>query len=123
MGPAARLWIRGRRWFFLTVDYAFGRALQQDVTDAVRAKGGEVIGDARHPLNAPDFSSYLLQAQSSKADGIGLANAGADLVNTIKQANEFGIAEKQRLAALKVGRRLPACLEVNHVDADAGKWR
>jgi branched-chain amino acid transport system substrate-binding protein len=92
----------GKRWFFLTVDYAFGKALQQDVTDAVRAKGGEVVGDVKHPLNTSDFSSFLLQAQASKADVIGLANAGADLINSIKQANEFGISPKQRLAALLV---------------------
>ena len=91
-----------KRWFFLTVDYAFGRALEQDVSDAVRAKGGEVVGSVRHPLNTSDFSSFLLQAQASKADVIGLANAGADLVNSIKQANEFAISSKQRLAALLV---------------------
>jgi branched-chain amino acid transport system substrate-binding protein len=92
----------GKRWFFLTVDYAFGKALQQDVTDAVRAKGGEVVGDVKHPLNTSDFSSFLLQAQASNADVVGLANAGADLINSIKQANEFGISPKQRLAALLV---------------------
>jgi branched-chain amino acid transport system substrate-binding protein len=92
----------GKRWFFLTVDYAFGKALQHDVTDAVRAKGGEVVGDVKHPLNTSDFSSFLLQAQASNADVVGLANAGADLINSIKQANEFGISPKQRLAALLV---------------------
>jgi branched-chain amino acid transport system substrate-binding protein len=91
-----------KKWFFLTVDYAFGRALQQDVTDAVTAKGGTIIGDVKHPLNTADFSSFLLQAQASSADVIGLANAGADLINVIKQANEFGITPKQRLAALLV---------------------
>jgi branched-chain amino acid transport system substrate-binding protein len=91
-----------KRWYFLTVDYAFGKALQEDVTQAVRAKGGEVIGEVKHPLNTSDFSSFLLQAQQSGADVIGLANAGADLINSIKQANEFGIPQKQRLAALLV---------------------
>ncbi|QUS38646.1 ABC transporter substrate-binding protein [Tardiphaga alba] len=91
-----------KQWFFLTVDYAFGKSLQQDVTDAVLAKGGSVIGDVKHPLNTSDFSSFLLQAQASKADVIGLANAGSDLINVIKQANEFGIAKSQRLAALLV---------------------
>jgi branched-chain amino acid transport system substrate-binding protein len=91
-----------KSWFFLTVDYAFGRALQQDVTDVVRAKGGEIVGGVKHPLNTSDFSSFLLQAQASEADVIGLANSGADLVNSIKQAGEFGISSKQRLVALLV---------------------
>jgi branched-chain amino acid transport system substrate-binding protein len=91
-----------KSWFFLAVDYAFGRALQQDVTDVVRAKGGEIVGDVKHPLNTSDFSSFLLQAQASEADVIGLANSGADLVNSIKQAGEFGISSKQRLVALLV---------------------
>jgi branched-chain amino acid transport system substrate-binding protein len=91
-----------KSWFFLAVDYAFGRALQQDVTDVVRAKGGEIVGGVKHPLNTSDFSSFLLQAQASEADVIGLANSGADLVNSIKQAGEFGISSKQRLVALLV---------------------
>lgn len=91
-----------KRWFFLTVDYAFGQALEKDVSTAVKAKGGEIVGGVRHPLNTSDFSSFLLQAQASKADVIGLANAGADLVTSIKQANEFGIGKDQRLAALLV---------------------
>lgn len=91
-----------KRWFFLTVDYAFGQALEKDVSTAVKAKGGEIVGNVRHPLNTADFSSFLLQAQASKADVIGLANAGADLVNSIKQANEFGISKDQKLAALLV---------------------
>jgi branched-chain amino acid transport system substrate-binding protein len=91
-----------KSWFFLAVDYAFGRALQQDVTDVVRAKGGEIVGDVKHPLNTSDFSSFLLQAHASEADVIGLANSGADLVNSIKQAGEFGISSKQRLVALLV---------------------
>lgn len=91
-----------KSWFFLAVDYAFGRALQHDVTDVVRAKGGKIAGDIKHPLNTSDFSSHLLQAQASGADVIGLANSGADLVNSIKQAGEFGITSKQRLVALLV---------------------
>ena len=91
-----------KKWFFVTVDYAFGAALEKDVTQAVKAMGGEVIGGVKHPLNTPDFSSFLLQAQASKADVIGLANAGNDLVNTIKQGNEFGIGGNQRMAALLV---------------------
>jgi branched-chain amino acid transport system substrate-binding protein len=91
----------GDRWFMLTVDYAFGHSLSKDVGNAVRKMGGQVIGEVKHPLNTADFSSYLLQAQASKAKIIGLANAGGDLINSIKQAREFGIAAGgQRLAAL-----------------------
>ena len=91
----------GDTWFFLTVDYAFGHALEKDTTDVIKANGGTVLGDVLHPLNTADFSSFLLQAQSSKAKIIGLANAGVDTVNSIKQAAEFGIvAGGQRLAAL-----------------------
>ena len=93
----------GDTWFFLTADYAFGKALERDVTKVVEANGGKVLGSVAHPLNAPDFSSFLLQAQSSKAKVIGLANAGGDTINAIKQAAEFGIAQKgQRLAGLLV---------------------
>jgi len=91
----------GDAWFFLTVDYAFGHALEKDTTTVVKAAGGKVLGHVLAPLNTSDFSSFLLQAQSSKAKIIGLANAGADTVNSIKQASEFGIvAGGQRLAAL-----------------------
>jgi len=91
----------GDSWFFLTVDYAFGYALEQDTSDIVKAKGGKVLGSVRYPLNASDFSSFLLQAQSSKAKIVGLANAGLDTSNSIKQAAEFGIvAGGQKLAAL-----------------------
>src|SRR5437016_135718 len=91
----------GDTWFFLTVDYAFGYALEKDTGDFVKAKGGKVLGSVRTPLNASDFSSFLLQAQSSKAKIIGLANAGLDTSNTIKQAAEFGIVKGgQKLAAL-----------------------
>ena len=91
----------GDSWFFLTADYAFGQALERDTTAVITANGGKVLGSARHPLNSSDFSSYLLQAQASKAKIIGLANAGGDTTNSIKQASEFGItAGGQKLAAL-----------------------
>ncbi len=91
----------GDTWFFLTADYAFGYALEKDTGDIVKAKGGKVLGAVRHPLNSSDFSSFLLQAQSSKAKIVGLANAGLDTANSIKQAAEFGIvAGGQKLAGL-----------------------
>ncbi|WOH48045.1 ABC transporter substrate-binding protein [Bradyrhizobium sp. sBnM-33] len=91
----------GDTWFFLTADYAFGHALERDTGNVVTQTGGKVLGAVRHPLNTSDFSSFLLQAQSSKAKVIGLANAGGDTTNSIKQASEFGIvAGGQRLAAL-----------------------
>jgi branched-chain amino acid transport system substrate-binding protein len=91
----------GDTWFFLTADYAFGAALERDTTAVVTANGGKVLGGIKHPLNTSDFSSFLLQAQSSKAKVIGLANAGGDTTNAIKQASEFGItAAGQKLAAL-----------------------
>ncbi len=91
----------GDTWFFLTADYAFGHALERDTSAVVTANGGKVLGDVKHPLNTSDFSSFLLQAQSSKAKVIGLANAGGDTTNAIKQASEFGIvAGGQKLAAL-----------------------
>ena len=91
----------GDTWFFLTVDYAFGHALERDTTSAVTANGGKVIGGVKHPLNTSDFSSFLLQAQSSKAKIIGLANAGGDTTNSIKQAAEFGVVSGgQKLAPL-----------------------
>ena len=91
----------GDTWFFLTSDYAFGHALERDTAAVVVANGGKVLGGVKHPLNTPDFSSFLLQAQSSKAKVVGLANAGGDTTNAIKQAAEFGIvAGGQKLAAL-----------------------
>ena len=91
----------GDSWFFLTVDYAFGHALERDTASAVTANGGKVIGGVKHPLNTSDFSSFLLQAQSSKAKIIGLANAGGDTTNSIKQAAEFGVVQGgQKLAPL-----------------------
>jgi branched-chain amino acid transport system substrate-binding protein len=93
----------GDSWFFLTADYAFGHALERDTTAVVEANGGKVLGSVRHPLNNADFSSFLLQAQSSGAKVIGLANAGGDTTNSIKQAAEFGIVSGgQSLAGLLV---------------------
>jgi branched-chain amino acid transport system substrate-binding protein len=91
----------GDSWFFLTADYAFGAALERDTSGVVTANGGKVLGGVKHPLNTSDFSSFLLQAQASKAKVVGLANAGGDTTNAIKQASEFGIVSAgQRLAAL-----------------------
>jgi branched-chain amino acid transport system substrate-binding protein len=91
----------GDSWFFLTADYAFGAALERDTSAVVTANGGKVLGGVKHPLNTSDFSSFLLQAQNSKAKIVGLANAGGDTTNSIKQAAEFGIVEGgQKLAAL-----------------------
>lgn len=91
----------GDSWFFLTADYAFGQAMERDTSAVVTASGGKVLGSVRHPINTSDFSSYLLQAQSSKAKVVGLANAGGDTTNAIKQAAEFGIvAGGQKIAAL-----------------------
>ena len=90
----------GKSWYFLTADYAFGSALQGDATAAVKAAGGNVVGSVRHPLATNDFSSFLLQAQSSKAQILGLANAGGDTINAIKAANEFGITKTMKLAGL-----------------------
>ena len=93
----------GDTWFFITADYAFGHALERDTTKVVEDNGGKILGKVRAPLNTPDFSSFLLQAQSSKAKIIGLANAGGDTINSIKQAAEFGIVEGgQKLAGLLV---------------------
>jgi branched-chain amino acid transport system substrate-binding protein len=93
----------GDSWFFLTADYAFGHALERDVSNVVKANGGQVLGVVRHPLNTPDFSSFLLQAQGSKAKIIGLANAGGDTINSIKQSTEFGLVKGgQKLAGLLV---------------------
>jgi branched-chain amino acid transport system substrate-binding protein len=92
----------GDTWFFVTADYAFGHTLEKDTTDVITAEGGRVVGSVRHPLNAADLSSFLLQAQSSKARVIGLANAGGDTINAIKTANEFGITKSQKVAGLLV---------------------
>jgi branched-chain amino acid transport system substrate-binding protein len=107
----------GDTWFFLTADYAFGYALEKDTTDIVTAKGGKVLGSVRIPLNSSDFSSFLLQAQSSKAKIVGLANAGLDTTNSIKQAAEFGIVKGgQKLAGL-----LMTLSEVHGLGLDAAQ--
>ncbi|MGI8526289.1 MAG: ABC transporter substrate-binding protein [Pseudolabrys sp.] len=91
----------GKSWFFITADYAFGAALERDTTEAVVKAGGKVLGGVRHPLNSSDFSSFLLQAQASKADVVAFADAGSDATNAIKQAAEFGLTKsKQKIAAL-----------------------
>ncbi|HLL18116.1 MAG TPA: ABC transporter substrate-binding protein [Rubrivivax sp.] len=92
----------GKSWFFLQADYAFGAQLQADTAKVVQAAGGTIVGTVKHPLSASDFSSFLLQAQSSKAQILGLANAGGDTINTIKAANEFGITKTMKLAGLLV---------------------
>ncbi|OUM01216.1 ABC transporter substrate-binding protein [Variovorax sp. JS1663] len=92
----------GKSWFFLTADYAFGHALEADTSRIVKEKGGTVVGTVRHPLNASDFSSFLLQAQNSKAQILGLANAGGDTINSIKAAKEFGIGKTMKVAGLLV---------------------
>jgi branched-chain amino acid transport system substrate-binding protein len=90
----------GDSWFFLTADYAFGHSLEKDTGEVVKASGGKVLGAVRHPLATNDFSSFLLQAQASKAKVVGLANAGGDTINSIKAAAEFGLTKNQNLAAL-----------------------
>ncbi|MFN3439340.1 MAG: ABC transporter substrate-binding protein [Acidovorax sp.] len=92
----------GKTWYFLTADYAFGHALEADTSTVVKGKGGTVVGGVRHPLNASDFSSFLLQAQNSKAQILGLANAGGDTINAIKAAKEFGIGKTMKLAGLLI---------------------
>ncbi|WP_418127844.1 ABC transporter substrate-binding protein [Variovorax sp. KK3] len=92
----------GKNWFFLTADYAFGAALEADTAKVVKEKGGTVVGGVKHPLNASDFSSFLLQAQNSKAQILGLANAGGDTINAIKAAKEFGITKSMKMAGLLV---------------------
>jgi branched-chain amino acid transport system substrate-binding protein len=90
----------GKSWYFMTADYAFGQSLEKDTSEVVKANGGTVLGSAKHPLAASDFSAFLLQAQGSKAQILGLANAGGDTINTIKAANEFGITKTMKLAGL-----------------------
>ncbi len=92
----------GKSWFFITADYAFGHGLESDTSKVVKQLGGTVAGAVRHPLNAPDFSSFLLQAQNSKAQILGFANAGGDLQNAIKSAREFGITKNMKVAALLI---------------------
>ena len=90
----------GKSWYFLTADYAFGASLEKDTSDVVKSDGGKVLGSVKHPLSASDFSSFLLQAQASKAQILGLANAGGDAINSIKAANEFGLTKNMKLAGL-----------------------
>ena len=90
----------GKTWYFITADYAFGTSLESDTTRVVKASGGSVLGSSKHPVGASDFSSFILQAQASKAQILGLANAGDDLVNAIKSANEFGLKKNMKIAAL-----------------------
>lgn len=90
----------GTDWYFLTADYVFGQALERDTAAVVKASGGHVLGAVRHPLNTQDFSSFLLQAQSSRAKILGLANGGTDTINAIKQAREFGLTDSMQLVAL-----------------------
>ena len=92
----------GKSWYFLTADYAFGQSLEKDTTEVIKANGGTVVGSVKHPLGASDFSSFLLQAQSSKAQVLGLANAGTDFINSVKAANEFGLRKSMKVAGLLV---------------------
>jgi branched-chain amino acid transport system substrate-binding protein len=103
-GTAKALLAQGYKdWFFLTADFAFGQAMQRDATTVIEAAGGRVVGSVKHPLQSSDFSSFLLQAQASKASMIALANGGADTINSVKQAEEFGIMRGgQKLAALAI---------------------
>ncbi len=102
-GARATVQTGGKSWYFITVDYAFGHSLETDTAKMVQSLGGKVAGSVRHPLNAPDFASYLLQAQSSGAQVVALANGGQDTVNAVKQAREFGIvAGGQRLVSLLI---------------------
>ena len=114
----------GKSWFFITSDYAFGHALERDASAIVKSGGGQVLGQVRHPISSADFSSYLLQAQASKAQVIGLANGSGDTINTMKQAREFGIGGgAQRIAALYLGITdvhsigLPIAQDVSLVEA------
>lgn len=92
----------GKSWYFLSADYAFGASLEKDTAAVVKTSGGTILGSIKHPLNASDFSSFMLQAQASKAQIIGLANAGGDTINAIKAANEFGVTKNAKLAGLLV---------------------
>ncbi len=92
----------GKSWFFLTADYAFGHTMQADVSRVVRESGGTVVGGVQHPLNTADFSSFLMQAPGTKADVIALANGGSDTVNSLKQAQEFGLTRNTKLAGLAI---------------------
>lgn len=92
----------GENWYFITADYAFGQSLEKNTSDVVKANGGNVVGSVRHPLSTTDFSSYLIQAQTSGADVVALGNAGTDFTNAVRQAGEFGITDTQTLAGMLV---------------------
>jgi branched-chain amino acid transport system substrate-binding protein len=92
----------GKNWYFLTADYAFGHSLEKDTTEVVNKSGGKVIGNVRHPFPGTDFSSFLMQASSSGAQVLGLANAGGDFINSVKASNEFGVSKKMKMAGLLV---------------------
>ena len=102
VGGSALVKAGAKKWYFLTADYAFGHSLEADASAVVKANGGTVVGSVRHPLNASDFSSFLLQAQGSKADILAMANAGGDTVNAMKAAKEFGITKSMKVAGLLV---------------------
>ncbi|HYD74892.1 ABC transporter substrate-binding protein [Ramlibacter sp.] len=102
VGGSALVKAGAKKWFFLTADYAFGHSLEADSSTVVKANGGTVVGSVRHPLNASDFSSFLLQAQGSKADILAMANAGGDFINAMKAAKEFGITKSMKVAGLLV---------------------
>jgi branched-chain amino acid transport system substrate-binding protein len=102
VGGSALVKAGAKKWYFLTADYAFGHSLEADSAAVVKANGGTVVGSVRHPLNASDFSSFLLQAQGSKADILGMANAGGDFINAMKAAKEFGITKTMKVAGLLV---------------------
>jgi branched-chain amino acid transport system substrate-binding protein len=102
VGGSALVKAGAKKWYFLTADYAFGHSLEADATTVVKANGGTVVGSVKHPLNASDFSSFLLQAQGSKADILAMANAGGDFVNAMKAAKEFGITKQMKVAGLLV---------------------
>jgi branched-chain amino acid transport system substrate-binding protein len=113
-------------WYFLTADYAFGHSLENDASNVVKANGGKVVGAVRHPLNASDFSSFLLQAQGSKAQILGLANAGGDFTNAVKAAREFGIGKTMKVAGLLVFINDVHSLGLNNTEglqlADSWYW-
>ncbi len=106
----------GKSWFFITADYAFGKDLEANCTTAVEAAGGKIVGSVRHPLNTPDFSSFLLQAQNSGAEVIAFANGGGDTNGCFKQAHEFGLAPKQRLAGFTLNVTNIPALGLDNVD-------
>ena len=102
VGGSALVKAGAKKWYFLTADYAFGHSLEADATKVVKENGGTVVGSVKHPLNASDFSSFLLQAQGSKADILALANAGGDTINAMKAAKEFGVTKQMKVAGLLV---------------------